>query len=452
MLKKHAIIKIFAMAGVLIFSMSITCQAAPYAVVKGDSLWKIAREQLGDGRRYIEIFEANKDQITDPAKIQVGQVLEVPEGKPAPGTEPESESVPESVPESATATDLPVKKTTISRDEKFGSALLAISPEEFEEAGFHLGDSCDITFENGLYFEDVPFYDGYYVRVGEPVIVAYPGFGTVKIDYCRASIWDEENLTEGESVTIQMNTPGKYADFLELMDQKYSFDRKDYASDKEFCNFRELSGGSLKEGFFYRGASPVDNSRGRAAYTDSLLEEYNIRAVLNLADSKEDIESYQAADDYASPYSDALYKEGKMHLAGMNAAFVSEEFKQKLVLGLRDVMNMPGPLYIHCTEGKDRTGYVCILLEALAGASYEEMKADYMQTYKNYYGVDKESNPERYDAISGLYFDDFICYIHDAKDVSDLTDADFSKDAEKYLLEGGMTIEEIADLKEYLTD
>lgn len=448
MLKKHAIIKIFALTAALTLLISMTCQAAPYTVVKRDSLWKIAREQLGDGKRYIEIFEANKDQITDPAKIQIGQVLEIPEGKPAPVTVPKSESVPESV----TAIDLPVKITTISKDEKFGSAVLAISPKEFEEAGFHLGDSCDISFENGLYFEDIPFYDGYYVKVGKPVIVAYPGSGTVKIAYNSASIWDEENLIEGESVTIQMNTPGKYADFQEFMGQKYFFNRKDYASNEEFCNFRELSGGSLKEGFFYRGASPVDNSRGRASYTDSLLAKYNIRAVLNLADSKEDMESYQAMDDYVFPYTGALYKDGKMHLAGMNAAFVSEKFKQKLVLGLRDVMNMPGPLYIHCTEGKDRTGYVCILLEALAGASYEEMQADYMQTYKNYYGVDKESTPERYNAISGLYFDDFMCYIHDTENVSDLIDADFSEDATNYLLEGGMTIKEISDLKKYLTD
>ena len=42
-----------------------------------------------------------------------------------------------------------------------------------------------------------------------------------------------------------------------------------------------------------------------------------------------------------------------------------------------------GPCYIHCTEGKDRTGFVCLLLEALCGANYGELRDDYMTTYAN---------------------------------------------------------------------
>jgi protein tyrosine/serine phosphatase len=34
------------------------------------------------------------------------------------------------------------------------------------------------------------------------------------------------------------------------------------------------------------------------------------------------------------------------------------------------------PSYVvHCIEGKDRTGYVCALLEGLCGATYEEIVA-----------------------------------------------------------------------------
>lgn len=430
---KQSILRAIALAGMFSLLAGTSSMASPYMVVKDDNLWKIARQRLGDGRRYIEIFEANKDQITDPNIIQIGQVLEIPDGQ------------------SAFGTDLPVVKTTVTENEKFGSAVLDILPEKFEEAGFSLGDSCDISFENGLHFFDIPYYDGYYVRHGKPVIIAYPGFGTVEINYNGGTIWDEENLSQGEGITIQMNTPGKYVDFLGLMKQEYSFDRDDYASDEEYCNFRALSGGSIKAGFIYRGASPVDNSRGRAAYTDKLLSENNIQAILNLADSEEEMEQYKVEADYSSPYSAALYEDGKMYLADMNAAFSSQEYKQKLVGGLRAIMNMPGPSYIHCTEGKDRTGFVCMLLEALTGASYEEMKADYMQTYKNYYGMDKESTPEKYNAISGLYFDDFLRYLCDTEDVSILKDADFSKDARDYLLEGGLTEEEISQLTEYLT-
>ena len=44
----------------------------------GDTLSKIAKEHLGNANAYLKIFEANKDQLTDPDKIRPGQVLQIP--------------------------------------------------------------------------------------------------------------------------------------------------------------------------------------------------------------------------------------------------------------------------------------------------------------------------------------------------------------------------------------
>ncbi len=49
-----------------------------YTVKKGDTLSKISREFLGDANDYMRIFEANKDQLTDPDQIKPGQVLKIP--------------------------------------------------------------------------------------------------------------------------------------------------------------------------------------------------------------------------------------------------------------------------------------------------------------------------------------------------------------------------------------
>ena len=49
-----------------------------YTVKAGDTLSAIAREYLGDAKAYMRIFEANKDQLTDPDKIKPGQVLKIP--------------------------------------------------------------------------------------------------------------------------------------------------------------------------------------------------------------------------------------------------------------------------------------------------------------------------------------------------------------------------------------
>ena len=52
--------------------------ARTYTVKSGDTLSKIAREHLGDGNAYMRIFDANKDQLSDPDKIKPGQVLNIP--------------------------------------------------------------------------------------------------------------------------------------------------------------------------------------------------------------------------------------------------------------------------------------------------------------------------------------------------------------------------------------
>ncbi len=49
-----------------------------HEVVKGDTLSKIALKYYGDASLYPQIFEANKDILSDPNKIQIGQKLRIP--------------------------------------------------------------------------------------------------------------------------------------------------------------------------------------------------------------------------------------------------------------------------------------------------------------------------------------------------------------------------------------
>ena len=47
-------------------------------VVKGNSLWRIARRVYGEGTMYTQIYAANTDQIKNPDLIYPGQVFSVP--------------------------------------------------------------------------------------------------------------------------------------------------------------------------------------------------------------------------------------------------------------------------------------------------------------------------------------------------------------------------------------
>lgn len=53
-------------------------KAKTYKVVRGDTLWAIAKKHLGNGSKYTEIHNLNKDKISNPNLIYPGQVLTLP--------------------------------------------------------------------------------------------------------------------------------------------------------------------------------------------------------------------------------------------------------------------------------------------------------------------------------------------------------------------------------------
>ena len=56
-----------------------TATPATYTVQAGDTLSGIAKKFYGNANDYMEIFNANRDQLTDPDKIKPGQVLKIPQ-------------------------------------------------------------------------------------------------------------------------------------------------------------------------------------------------------------------------------------------------------------------------------------------------------------------------------------------------------------------------------------
>lgn len=79
----------------LSLSLAAPAAAADYTVQRGDSLWKIAREQLGDGTRWGELYAANRDTVRDPSLIYAGQVLKIPgSGEETAPSAPAEETMP----------------------------------------------------------------------------------------------------------------------------------------------------------------------------------------------------------------------------------------------------------------------------------------------------------------------------------------------------------------------
>ncbi len=345
----------------------------------------------------------------------------------------------------------------VIHETKFDSVYGEYTISQFKDAGFAFGDSVNVTFSSGFTFEDIPFYDGYYVKAGAPLIVGYPGYP--HIDFAtnnKGECYQNLGLKDGDTMTITLNQKGKYLTEQETFSTTYSDDREQYTSNEEFANFRAMNLSTMKENIFYRGASPVDNQHNRASYVDPLIEEAGVGFILDLADSANDMKSYLNRAGYNSPYASELYNYEDIAFLSMGSDFTAPIFQQKLATGLTELIKHDGTYYIHCTEGKDRTGFVCYLLEALTGAEYDELEHDYMVTYDNYYGINKEETKEKYDAIVDLRFKDFINFLTPTHDGSYLgeraskeggvfysTNTSLAEAAKQYLMEGGMTEEDV---------
>jgi len=53
-------------------------EAQTYTVVSGDTLSKISRHFYGSANHWNDIFQANRDQLSNPDLIKPGQVLKIP--------------------------------------------------------------------------------------------------------------------------------------------------------------------------------------------------------------------------------------------------------------------------------------------------------------------------------------------------------------------------------------
>ena len=352
---------------------------------------------------------------------------------------------------------LSVEGLSVQHEQEFGGVYIEIAIDEFNALGFEYGDSVDVVFSSGYTLEDIPYYNGYYVDVGQPLLIAYPGYDYIKaaVNYGedlwdtaelkavrQENIWIKATLDEHSTASIILREHGKYADIQEARDISYTDFRTDYPSDEAFANFRSICMGNIREGVLYRSASPCDNQHKRASYVDRLIEEAQIHCILNLADNEVKIERYIQADDFDSPYFLSLYEADHVIPLALNMNWLSEDFAAKIAQGFIAMSETEGPYLIHCTEGKDRTGFVCMLVEALAGAEYREIADDYMLTYANYYRITEASEPAKYRTILEKNLDAMLRYVIGDEN-ADPAAVDLSAGARDYLRRAGMSDEQI---------
>ena len=336
-------------------------------------------------------------------------------------------------------------RTTLARYNIFKNAVLSVKYSDLTDSGIDCGDSVDVKSADGvLVWRDVPFYDGYYAQTHEPMVSHIEKVDMIELLVTFGSIQDEYGIQPGTEIEISLNSKGKYAIVNAMMNLSYSDRREDFPSDDAFANAREIRIGKLKERTLFRSCSPFDNTFNRADFASAFAERNGVKCILNLADTKERLES---RSENLNPFLRKLYYKGSIVCCGSNMDYSSPEFARNLCRSLAELPLHEGPFLLHCIEGKDRIGYVCLILEALAGSDYNQMEEDYMLSYCNYFNFSKESQPERYDFLVNYRFKHMLRTITGIDDLENVSAGEFSSKAEQFLLENGMTGNEIEALK-----
>lgn len=339
---------------------------------------------------------------------------------------------------------------------KYGNVTTDINADWMAGAGYEVGDilTVKITGQEDL---SVPFGTGYSnVDAGNAIAIADTdanalalaiNMGNFASTYALGTQGEDKSWTmdETKTVTVSMGEKAGYLEEYEIrnIDALRTNVREDYESDEVFANFRAVTMGDIADGKLYRGSSPVNPELGRNTYVDAFLKANNVKTVIDLADSEEEYAGYEGV---AASYA---YTTNTVKL-DMGVDFAAEDFAAKLKTGLEFMIANEGPYFVHCNEGKDRCGFVTMVLEMLMGGKADEIVDDYMLSYENYYGVEHES--DRWNRIATSNVVANLLKLTGAEDQAALDKADLVKAAETYLTETvGLTAEQVASLKDVLS-
>ncbi len=220
--------------------------------------------------------------------------------------------------------------------------------------------------------------------------------------------------------------------FYRNLSKRLSKNRADYQNltDAEFANFREVTTTGITAGKLFRSSSPVKAWGNRERIADELAKKSGIKTFVNTADTDTTILSHEN-------FSQTYYSTRKFIGLDTGLKFQSSKFRQAIARGIKFMAANEPPYLIHCDLGKDRAGIFCAIVECLCGASELEIEADYMLSFRNYFGI--KPGTDEYELVANSEIRRFLPLIFAEKNTN-------SQTAKKFLLRIGVSEQEIAIL------
>ena len=179
-------------------------------------------------------------------------------------------------------------------------------------------------------------------------------------------IW---NLVPDNTYIYKVNNSVRTSGSLNVTGRRRIIRISEKYSNERGSNFRDLGGirttdgKLLKYGMIFRGSSIDKLSNSEKAI---MLDQLGIKLDVDLRDA--------LIGKWVSPLGiDLSNQEYGIKIEDLANA-------KKITKTLTDIMTYVSegkPVYIHCQTGSDRTGYICMLIEALLGAPLSECEIDY---------------------------------------------------------------------------
>ena len=208
-------------------------------------------------------------------------------------------------------------------------------------------------------------------------------------------------------------------------------------------NTRDLGGyytedgkGRIRQGLVYRGGTLADiTEKGK----EQILYTYRVKTDLDL----------RGEGQTASPLGDAVqfvnYKCPWYY--GHNSAINAPDY----IPGLRNAIRMFAneenyPMYVHCSLGRDRTGTICFLINALCGVGEKDLFMDYEVSFMSVKGCADNQTP-RYMVGDGV-FGGLYNYINSYEGM----EGTLAEKTEAYMLDLGITQDEIDSIRRILVE
>lgn len=320
---------------------------------------------------------------------------------------------------------------------------------------FEIGDIVTVAFDGYDTLEMSVAESSSDVPIAGFLVAAIKGSDQLVLTAHYAQMSDVLEITAENAplqVSISMKEKGGYLLGLDIMRNTQYMDTYLEAypdlSIEEFANFRDVHTTGMGKNKLYRSSSPIYLYLGRNYYADSLAQVAGIATFVNLADSENEAYSNKG-------YETTYYSTQNVIFLGIPPEFFSTSFKEGLVKGFRYMIEHEGPYLVHCTYGMDRTGFMIAVLEALMGATTEEIQDDYAKTFSNYFTVTDSKqvtlNEQQVDFFKSVVLRNLRAVYHaEGIEVPETDDADWVTATENYLEKLGMTPQEISELKDRL--